>query len=305
MVKYNQVPVLQHNYNGRVIADFISLETEKNLDKETVKSFGEEWMKFSSFDKAEIERMGNEYFDLLDTTLVNQNSCVLDVGCGTGRWSYYLSPKVKFIEAIDPSEAVFAATQLTGDKPNIRITKAGVDNMPFDDNSFDFIFSLGVLHHIPDTVGAIRKIYKKLKPNGYFLVYLYYNLDNRGRLYKGIFKVSNGVRKVISRMPKLAKQILAEIISFTVYVPFVLLARICKALFPKKEFYKKIPLSYYHNKSLTIIRNDSLDRFGTPLEKRFSRKEIETMLNEAGFINVVFSEKTPFWHCIAQKPVPV
>jgi hypothetical protein len=98
------------------------------------------------------------------------------------------------------------------------------------------------------------------------------------------------------------KQILAEIISFTVYLPFVLLARFCKWLLPKRQFYKKIPLSYYHNKSFTIIRNDSLDRFGTPLEKRFSRTEIEGMLKGAGFINVVFSEKTPFWHCIAQKP---
>ena len=300
MMKFNQEP-RQYISSKKPIADFIDIESEGNIDKNTVESFGDEWTKFSSFDTAEIERMGNEYFDLLHTTTVNENSVVLDVGCGTGRWSYYLSPKVKFIEAIDPSEAVLAAAQLTGTRQNIRITKAGVDNIPFDDNSFDFIFSLGVLHHIPDTQGAIKKIYRKIKPKGYFLVYLYYNLDNRGSIYRAIFTLSNGVRKVISRMPKVMKQILAEIISFTVYVPFVLLARLCKGLFPKRELYKKIPLSYYHNKSLTIIRNDSLDRFGTPLEKRFSRIEIESMLKAAGFTDVVFSEKTPFWHCVARK----
>jgi hypothetical protein len=104
-------------------------------------------------------------------------------------------------------------------------------------------------------------------------------------------------------MPKAIKQILAEIISFTVYLPFVFLARLCKVLFPQSEFYKKIPLSYYHNKSLTIIRNDSLDRFGTPLEKRFSKIEIENMLKEAGFTNILFSERTPYWHCVAQKSI--
>jgi SAM-dependent methyltransferase len=301
MINYNQEPKRYIN-SDKPIADFIDVENEGNIDKSTVESFGEEWTKFSSFDTDEIERMGNEYFDLLHLTSVDQNSYVLDVGCGTGRWSYYLSPKVKFIEAIDPSDAVFAASKFAGSKPNVRITKAGVDNIPFADNTFDFIFSLGVLHHIPDTTAAIRKIFQKTRPGGYFVVYLYYNLDNRGGLYKMLFKLSNGVRKAISRMPQKLKQILAEIISFTVYLPFVFLARICKALFPRSDFYKRVPLSYYHNKSLTIIRNDSLDRFGTPLEKRFSRKEIEAMLRDAGFSDIVFSEKTPFWHCIAKKP---
>ena len=302
MMSYNQEPLIRHPFKDHLIADFIKLDTEKNLDKETVKSFGEEWIKFSSFDAGEIERMGNEYFDILDQTSVDENSYVLDVGCGTGRWSFYLSPKVRFIEAIDPSDAVFSAANLTSAKPNIRVTKAGVDNIPFADNSFDFIFSLGVLHHIPDTEGAIKKIYEKLRPGGYFLVYLYYSLDNRGKIYKIIFTLSNSVRKIISGMPKVIKQIMAEIISFTVYLPFVFLARICKALFPRKEWYKKIPLSYYHNKSLTIIRNDALDRFGTPLEKRFSKIEIERMLKNAGFFDVSFSQKPPFWHGIARKP---
>jgi ubiquinone/menaquinone biosynthesis C-methylase UbiE len=301
MINYNQRPSVWHSLNDHSIADFIDKSNEQNIDKETVDSFGEEWTKFSSFDTAEIERMGNEYFDLLASTNVNKDSYVLDVGCGTGRWSYYLSSRVKFIEAIDPSDAVFSAVKLTSDKENIRVTKAGVDNIPFDHNSFDFIFSLGVLHHLPDTESALSKIFQKIKPGGYFLVYLYYNLDNRGTIYKGIFKLSNGIRKVISQMPKIVKQVLAEIIAFTVYLPFVFFARICKAIFPGKDFYKKIPLSYYHNKSLTIIRNDSLDRFGTPLEKRFSRKEIENMLKTAGFTNIVFSEKTPYWHCIARK----
>ena len=302
MLKYAQVPLQWHSFNDHQIADFVHLQTEKNIDKKTVESFGDEWTKFSSFDEAEIERMGNEYFDLLPVTSVNKESYALDVGCGTGRWSYYLSPRVKFIEAIDPSDAVFSAVRLTTNKPNVRVTKAGVDRIPFDDASFDFIFSLGVLHHIPDTKDAVKKVFQKLKPGGYFLVYLYYNLDNRGKIYKTIFYLSNSIRKMISAMPKGLKHFLAELIAFTVYLPFVSLARVLKNVFPKSDFYKKVPLSYYHNKSLTIIRNDALDRFGTPLEKRFSRAQIEVMLKEAGFTGIVFSESTPFWHCIAQKP---
>ena len=63
----------------------------------------------------------------------------------------------------------------------------------------------------------------------------------------------------------------------------------------------KIPLSYYRNKSLNIVRNDSLDRFGTPLEKRFSKKEIRNMLKENGAKNIVFSNSEPFWHVVFKK----
>jgi len=303
MMSYNQEPVSWHVFNNSSIADFVQIESDANLDKRTVESFGNEWLKFSLFEPGEIERMGKEYFDLLGATSVDENSYALDLGCGTGRWSYYLSPHVKFIEAIDPSDSVFSAIRLTGEKKNIRVTRASVDNIPFADNTFDFVFSLGVLHHIPDTEAALKKIIQKIRPGGHFLVYLYYNLDNRGKIYKTLFKLSNPIRRIISSMPRVLKQFLSEIIAFAVYLPFVFAARICRALFPRKNFYKRIPLSYYHDKSFTVIRNDALDRFGTPLEKRFSKSVIEKMLQNAGFMNIIFSERAPFWHCIAQKPL--
>ena len=63
----------------------------------------------------------------------------------------------------------------------------------------------------------------------------------------------------------------------------------------------KIPLSYYSNKSFNVIRNDSLDRFGTPLEQRFSKKQIEKMMHEAGLHDIKFSNNQPYWHVIGQK----
>jgi hypothetical protein len=53
---------------------------------------------------------------------------------------------------------------------------------------------------------------------------------------------------------------------------------------------------------MQIIRNDSLDRFGTPLEKRFTKTEIEDLLTDVGFKDIQFSNQTPYWHCIAKKP---
>ena len=63
----------------------------------------------------------------------------------------------------------------------------------------------------------------------------------------------------------------------------------------------KIPLSYYSNKSFNVIRNDSLDRFGTPLEQRFSKKQIEKMMQKAGLYDIKFSNNQPYWHVMGQK----
>jgi hypothetical protein len=63
----------------------------------------------------------------------------------------------------------------------------------------------------------------------------------------------------------------------------------------------KIPLSYYSNKSFNVIRNDSLDRFGTPLEQRFSKKQIEKMMQKAGLHDIKFSNNQPYWHVMGQK----
>lgn len=299
MLPYNQAPLQSLTHRNGQIASFVS-DSDKNIDTQTVAAFGEEWDAFHGFNDAEIEHIGKEYFDITDSRHFNQGSIVLDVGCGSGRWSKYLSGKVKFIEAIDPSRSVFSASALTADIPNIRITQAGVDNIPFEDNSFDFVYSLGVLHHIPDTAAAMQACVNKLKPGGYFLVYLYYALENRGQFFRFIFKVVNMLRKIISRLPTGAKKLSADILALLVYWPLASISRVLKAVL-NNDFYKKVPLSYYHDKRFYIMRNDALDRFGTPLEQRFTRQDIHHMMASCGLRGIVFSETPPYWHAVGQK----
>lgn len=271
-----------------------------NIDEETVSSFGDEWEAYHNFDEAQLKITGDQYFDIVDEEILKSADSILDLGCGSGRWAYYLSKRVKFIEAIDPSHAVIAAKSVCKDLDNVRISLAGVDNIPFEDESFDFIYSLGVLHHIPDTGAALQTAVEKLKPNGHFLIYLYYNFDNRPSWYKMIHDASELLRSIISKQSKTVKKVLADILAITLYMPAILLARLTKFIF-KNDLYKAIPLSYYADKSFYIIRNDSLDRFGTPLEQRFSKNEIRTMMENAGLTEIKFGEHTPFWHAIGRK----
>ncbi len=299
-MEYNGHPIQYLEVNGHKIASFVS-DADTNFDADTVKSFGEEWKKFDRFSAEEITNAGDQYFDVVTNEMMNEHSTVLDVGCGTGRWSKYVASRVKFVEGIDPSEAVYSAAQLNSDVPNFRVTHAGVDSIPFADGSFDFVFCLGVLHHIPDTKAALEKAVKKVKPGGHFLLYLYYKLDNRGPFFKFLFSISTLFRKIISSFPSGLKKFSCDVIAITVYMPFVLLARLVKGINPKGKAHTKIPLSYYTDKSFNIIRNDALDRFGTPLEKRFTKAEVVNMMEAAGLNNITVSSGEPYWHAVGKK----
>jgi ubiquinone/menaquinone biosynthesis C-methylase UbiE len=296
-VNYTRNPDRLISHKGREVAVFDDANSE-NMDQATVSSFGEEWKRFHAFDQEELKRCGDQYFDLLGENEPGSDAVVLDAGCGSGRWSWYLAPRVATIEAIDPSDAVYPALELLQDVSNVRVTRCSIDAMPFADASFDFIMSIGVLHHVPDTEAALKVLKKKLKPNGSFLVYLYYDISHRGFLFRLLFSCVNVSRRIISSFPSTIKQIICEGIALLVYLPLARLSRLI-SLLGLPGIARRIPLSYYAEKGFFIMRNDALDRFGTPLEKRFTRSEIIRMLNNAGFSRIRFSEGEPYWHVLA------
>lgn len=299
MIQENRPPSQILSVHDRPVKCYDDLG--ENIDKETVQSFGEEWKAFHAFDTSEIGKIGDTYFDIVTPDMLGPDKTAADFGCGTGRWTLYMQSKVGAVAAIDPSEAIFVAGELLKDAPNVQLYKASIDSLPFSDNYFDFGFSLGVLHHIPDTQKAMNACVQKVKPGGHFLVYLYYSLDNRGFLYKALFGLSNLFRRVVSKLPGGLKRFTCNMMAVFFYMPFVLLSRFLKILGVPKRIRAKIPLHSYEGTSFYIIRNDALDRFGTPLEQRFSRKQVQAMMENAGLERIVFSEQAPFWHAVGRK----
>ncbi|MBK9569776.1 MAG: class I SAM-dependent methyltransferase [Chitinophagaceae bacterium] len=280
-----------------------SYEGSDNIDPQTVSSFGEEWNSFHGFSEKDIQALGEQYFDIVSPGMLNETSQIIDIGCGSGRFIKYIQVNYPFqtITGIDPSSAILAADALIGGDPKVNLIQVAADSIPFPDEHFDFGYSLGVLHHIPDTTKALNDCVKKIKKDGHFLLYLYYNLDNKPYYFKIIFYLSNLIRLVVSKMPAALKKGFCAFLAIILYMPFVLLCRFLKFVGVPKRIRQNIPLQVYENQSFYIIRNDSLDRFGTPLEQRFSRKQIQAMMEQAGLSHIVFSERTPYWHAIGQK----
>ncbi|MGN6804078.1 MAG: class I SAM-dependent methyltransferase [Ginsengibacter sp.] len=288
--------IVETNYRSIYVFDI----GEKNIDPKVVNEFGEEWLKFNDHDDDLVKKGGEEYFDILNEEIVNSKTYVLDVGCGTGRWTKYLATKVNFIEAVDPSDAIYAADKLLGNISNVRLSKASIETLPFADETFDFVMSIGVLHHIPDTKKALKDCVKKVKKGGYFFVYLYYNLDNRGPLYKSLFHVSNIFRIMVSKLPGSLKHFICDLLALFFYMPFILVGRLLN-WFGFKKLSKRMPLHGYQNRSFFMIRNDALDRFGTRLEQRFSKKQILEMMKAAGLTDIVISDGIPYYHAVGKK----
>ena len=298
--EYNNAPLhtIKGPYNS--IDVFTALDKNENIQASVVKDFGEEWKKFDVHNESNVKELRKEYFDIINSAMISEKTYMIDIGCGSGRWTDYFSDKVGFIEAIDPSDAVLVADKMLGKKENVRITKASVDTIPWKDETFDFGMSIGVLHHIPNTLQALIDCVKKIKRGGYFYVYLYYRFDNRGIFFKFLFYISHVMRLLISRLPASLKRAVCDVLAALVYWP---LSRFSGLLFKMgmKKSAAKIPLSSYANKSFYNMRNDCLDRFGTRLEKRFLRNEVEAMMKTAGLTDIVFGERGAFWHAVGLK----
>jgi len=274
---------------------------DKNIDQKTVDSFGDEWQAFHGFDDSEIQKLGDEYFDIISTEMLNNSTSVLEVGCGSGRFLKYVSDKAGLVVGVDPSHAIHAANNLIGPKDNVILVKASANDLPFPDASFDFVYSIGVLHHIPDTFKALQACVNKVKVGGYFFTYIYYNLDNRGFLFRSLFNFSTVLRRGVSKLSGKPKRFVCDVLAIGIYMPFVSFNRFLKAVGVSENVRKKIPLYGYENKSFYIIRNDSLDRFGTPLEQRFTKKQIMEMMQNAGLTNITFSNNIPYWHVVGKR----
>ena len=275
--------------------------TEKNIDNKVVSDFGKEWKAFNhkEIDSLNLQSSFDSYFSIFPFDNLPPDASGFDMGCGSGRWAKFVSPQVGTLHCIDPSQvALNQAKNNLSNSDNCTFECASTSNNSLEEGSQDFGYSLGVLHHIPDTFEALASCATKLKSGAPFLLYLYYRFDNKPLWYAYLWKFSDFFRVLISKLPFKIKFLISQILALSVYWP---LARLSKLLEKFKINTQNIPLSDYRNKPFYMLRTDALDRFGTRLEQRFTKDEIEQMLLDTGFTDIKFSNTPPFWTVVARK----
>ena len=272
-----------------------------NIDRETVAGFGEEWAAFdqTSLPEREAAALFGQYFDIFPCGVFGPAAQGFDLGCGSGRWATRVAPQVGRLHCIDASsQALDVARRNLLHLGNCEFHHASVESIPLDEASMDFGYSLGVLHHVPDTRAGIESCARKLKVGAPLLLYLYYDFEGRPLWFRTIWRATNLLRLGISRLPRRIKRSVTSMIAAVVYLPLARLAKIADKLgLPTDHF----PLAYYKSLSFYTMRTDALDRFGTRLEKRFSRAQIEDMMREAGLERIVLSTTPPYWCAVGYR----
>lgn len=272
-----------------------------NIDHATVRDFGSEWERFdqSEVSESEMARIFEGFFSVFPWETITTDSTGFDAGCGSGRWAAFVAKRVGWLHCVDASGAALAVARrrLEGFS-NVSFYEASVDNMPIADGSMDFGYSLGVLHHLPDPATGLAACVRKLKPKAPMLVYIYYAFDNRPAWYRLLWRATDVIRRRISKAPFRLKAIFAEIVALLVYWPLARSARLCESLGAHVDHW---PLSAYRWRSCYSMRTDALDRFGTRVEHRMTKAEIEAMMKRAGLVDIRFSPAVPFWCAVGLK----
>ncbi|OGX15651.1 MAG: hypothetical protein A2166_02660 [Omnitrophica WOR_2 bacterium RBG_13_41_10] len=138
--------------------------------------------KFSHLSKEfylEVDNLRLRYepfaFSLIDS-FAGEGLSILEIGCGLGYDSRYMAKKGLKVVSLDLS---FRNVDLTLKGSSLlELDVKGIcadgENLPFQNNTFDIVYSFGVLHHTPNTQKAIDEIYRVLKPQGKCFVMLYH-----------------------------------------------------------------------------------------------------------------------------------
>lgn len=247
--------------------------------RRTQASFGYEWTEFNDWQQSG-ETNFQQYFGDLDRAWIAGRT-VLDAGCGMGRHARQMASMAGRVVAMDFSRAIDQAARNTADLPNVTCIQGDITSPPVADAAFDFVYSIGVLHHIADTESAARRLLLKVKPGGRLRIYLYWK---RRGLSAVVLKLVDAVRTITTRMPFPLLKAFCLVLSLGLWMSIVVPYRVLSGLGAKRH--EQWPLAAYARYPFNVLYNDQFDRFSAPIEQRWSREDVHALMLRLGLDDI-------------------
>jgi SAM-dependent methyltransferase len=262
----------------------------------TLASFGFEWTSFDDV-REEDEGLSEVYFRDVDLEGL-AGKVGLDAGCGKGRYTRVLATHLAATAALDGSAAVESAARNLAEFPSLVVVKSDLREAPFAPESFDFISTLGVLHHLDDPKAGFDRLLTHLAPGGQLLLYLYSRPSTPG-LRATALRLATQVRKVTVRMPHRLLKAVSAPIAAVLYYGLVVPGSIgdrhgVKAL-------SRLPMDAYRGKPLRSLVLDTFDRLSAPVEHRYVWSDLAPWFEEAG-LEVDAARDETGWFVLAHRP---
>jgi SAM-dependent methyltransferase len=255
---------------------------------EAARAFGSQWQFLSTLQEKNRQEL-QSYISPL-TEEIFQDKVVLDAGCGSGKFAYWVGRhKARQVVGIDLSHSVEVAYRHTRPLANVHIAQADIYHLPFRD-SFDVIYSIGVLHHLPRSQEGFQKLVDLLKPGGLILAWVYGREGNF--LY---ITFADPIRKyVTSKLPLSVNVILAKVVAAllwvvvqTVYSP---LNRLEASALTRRLPYNDY-LMYFEELGFNLFEGTVLDKMTPPVCQYFTRDDFALWFEDAPLTNVHISQR--------------
>jgi SAM-dependent methyltransferase len=259
---------------------------------QTIEDFGKQWL---SYPDNEGYYGSLELFKDIISPFLRPNEIegcrVAEIGSGTGRIVNMLfSAGATHVTAVEPSDAFKVLTQNILNPDKVTCLKTTGDRLP-PYGDLDYIFAIGVLHHVKNPKPVVEAAFRALKPGGRFFVWLY------GREGNFLYLTALHTLRIISK--HLPHSLLAALVE-VIYWPLTVYMKLChRFALPLRSYL----LSVYKKMSTGKRKLIIYDQLNPSYAKYYTKSEAVGLLTEKGFINVLIHHRYGYsWTVIGTKP---
>lgn len=243
-------------------------------EQRTLTSYSYQWRKFKEmFPQWEqvfqdsIQPMSPEFF---------RGKLGLDAGCGFGRSLYYAASYGAEMIGVDLSEAVEAARENTRHLPGVHLVQGDIFHLPLKTRAFDFVYSIGVLHHLPDPKQGFLALTKALKPKAPIFIWVY----ARGRGWQIPFLTI--MRVVSTRLPLRLLDPICLLMAAGQWILWIVPYRILSRWSLTRPLAQRLPFTFHAPYAFRVLHTDWFDGLSVSLVAYYRSSEIRDWLREAG-----------------------
>lgn len=275
------------------------LSSLERLSKKSKESFGYQWTR-TIFSKV-ISKFEDDFLNYVYPLKKEffQAKLGVDIGCGFGRHIYYAAQFGSEMVGIDFSNAIDSAYTNTKGLNNAHLIQADIYNLPLKKSNFDFVYSIGVLHHLPNPEKGFNAILPLLKPGGHVSIWVY----SKSRPLVNF--VIESIRLTTKRMPHGLLYILCIILTFLEYALIIMPYKLLKKIKSINGLLDKITLrriKIYSEYPFSVISADWFDRLSAPVRYYYNEKDLEDWFRRARLLLIKTSPTGAYgWRALGQK----
>jgi len=263
----------------------------------TQRAFGDEWQRFPEL--LDVHRRIFDWYFEGPEPVRWKGLRVLDAGCGMGRWLHFAKQAGAEIVGMDVSAAIDVAAARDGEGADF--VQADLRHPPFAPESFDLVYSLGVVHHLEEPIVGVRALAKLVRPGGELRLYVYRRLDDEPLPKRVLFAAVTALRQVTTRLPYAAVHAVSWLVAAAATPLFLWPRRLLKRWPWGDRLTRGLPLVHYADVPFRMVVSEQFDRLVAPIEGRFSREEVEGWLRDARLEPVAILPGLG-WRAIARRP---